>query len=100
MRKIEINDNQTLLDVAMEYHGCAEAIGELLLNNPQIKNDIKALIDAKRTTNEFHPDVKLALGSILFIDDNSRAVKKNVVKKINRSVNTYMTEQWQERLNK
>lgn len=100
MKKVEINNNRTLLDIAMEYYGTAEALGEILLNNPRIKNDRNALIDADRQINEFHPDIKLEIGSTLLIDDDSRQVKKITVKKINRSVNTYMTEQWQERLNK
>lgn len=100
MKKVKINNNQTLLDVAMEYYGTAEALGEILLNNPRIKNDINALIDTDRQINEFHPDIKLEIGSTLLIDDDSRQVKKITVKKINRSVNTYMTEQWQDRLNK
>lgn len=100
MKKVKINNNQTLLDVAIEYYGTAEAIGEMLQNNPQIKNDVDALINSARDINEFHPDIKLEIGSTLLIDDDSRQVKKIAVKKINRSVNTYITEQWQDRLNK
>lgn len=98
MKRVEIVDNQTLLDVAMEHYGTAEALGEILTNNPDLSNDMEAMIAADRSTSDFHPDIKLAVGSVVLIDDESRTLKKNVVKKIDRSVNTYMTRQWQELL--
>ncbi len=100
MKTVEVIDNQTLLDVAMEYYGSAEALGEILANNPDLSNDMEALIAADRSTSDFYPDIKLASGSVVYIDDESRILKKNVVKKIDRSVNTYMTKQWQELLTK
>ena len=83
MKTIKVKDNQILLDIALQYYGTAEAIAEILANNPGIKND-----------------PQLEVGSSLLIDDDSRRIKKTVVKKIENDVTTYMTEQWQERLNK
>ncbi len=100
MKRVEIVDNQTLLDVAMENYGTAEALGEIFVNNPDLANDMEAMIAAGRTITDFHPDIKLAVGSEVVIDSESRLIKKNVVKKIDRSVNTYITEQWQDQLMK
>lgn len=100
MKTIKVKDNQILLDIALQYYGTAEAIPEILENNPGIKNDSQSLVSSGRPLGSFYPDVKLEIGSSLLIDDDSRRVKKTVVKKIENDVTTYMTEQWQERLNK
>lgn len=100
MKTIKVKDNQILLDIALQYYGTAEAIAEILANNSGIKNDPQTLVNSGRPLGSFYPDVKLEVGSSLLIDDDSRRVKKTVVKKIENDVTTYMTEQWQERLNK
>lgn len=100
MKTIKVKDNQILLDIALQYYGTAEAIAEILVNNPGIKNDPHALVDSGRPLGSFYPDMKLETGSSLLIDDDSRQVKKMVVNKIENDITTYMTEQWQERLNK
>mgnify|MGYP000323225834 CR=1 FL=1 len=41
---IKVKDNQILLDIALQYYGTAEAIAEILANNPGIKNDPQALL--------------------------------------------------------
>lgn len=100
MKTIKAKDNQILLDIALQYYGTAEAIAEILENNPGIKNDSQALVSAGRPLGSFYPDIKLEVSSSLLIDDDSRRIKKTVIKKIENDVTTYMTEQWQERLNK
>nr|DAM30757.1 MAG TPA: hypothetical protein [Caudoviricetes sp.] len=100
MKTIKVKDNQILLDIALQYYGTAEAIAEILANNSGIKNDPQTIVNSGRPLGSFYPDVKLEVGSSLLIDDDSRRVKKTVVKKIENDVTTYMTEQWQERLNK
>lgn len=100
MKTIKVKDNQILLDIALQYYGTAEAIGELLANNPGIRNEPQALVSAGRELNSFYPDIKLQVGQSLQINDDSRTMIKTVVKKIENDVNTYMTEQWQERLNR
>lgn len=100
MKTIKVKDNQILLDIALQYYGTAEAVGELLVNNPGIRNEPQALVSAGRELDSFHPDIKLQVGQSLQINDDSRTMIKTVVKKIENDVNTYMTEQWQERLNR
>lgn len=100
MKTIKVKDNQILLDIALQYYGTAEAIGELLANNPDVRNEPQALVAAGRELGSFYPDVKLQVGQSLQINDDSRTMKKTVVKKIENDVTTYMTEQWQEQLNK
>lgn len=98
--KVEIQNNQTLLDVAVKYYGSADAIGELLLNNPTLQNDAEALLSAGCQVGEFRPDIKLSSGSMVLIDTDSRLIKKTVIKKITSNVNTYTTKEWQEQLNR
>lgn len=100
MKTIKVKDNQILLDIALQYYGTAEAVGELLVNNPGIRNEPQALVSAGRELGSFYPDIKLQIGQLLRINDDSRTMIKTVVKKIENDVNTYMTEQWQERLNR
>ena len=89
-----------LLDIAPQQYGTAEAIGEIVRNNPDLKNDPSAVVESGRELGPFYPDIKLASGSTVQIDDESRLIRKTVVKKINRSITTYMEAKWQERLNK
>lgn len=100
MKTIKVKDNQILLDIALQYYGTAEAIGEMLANNPDVRNEPQALVAAGRELGNFYPDVKLQVGQSLQINDDSRTMKKTIVKKIENDVTTYMTEQWQEQLNK
>lgn len=81
MKTIKAKDNQILLDIAMQYYGTAEAIAEILENNPGIKNDPQALVSASRPLGSFYPDIKLEVGSSLLIDDDSRRIKKQLSKK-------------------
>lgn len=100
MKTIEVKENQTVLDIAMQHYGNAEGIGEILRDNPGIRNDAQAVVDAGRGLDGFYPDIRLPAGFTLSIDDESRTVRKTVVKKIDHDVTTYMTEIWQERLNR
>lgn len=100
MKTIEVKDEQILLDVALQYYGTAEAMGEIIANNPGLKNEPSAVVEAGRDLGPFYPDIKLAIGSLVRIDDDSRLVKKTVVKKIERNITTYMEAKWQERFSK
>ena len=91
LKTIEVENGQLLLDIALQQYGTAEAIGEIVRNNPELKNEPSAVVESGR---------KLVSGSTVQIDDESRLIRKTVVKKINRSITTYMEAQWQERLNK
>lgn len=100
MKTIEVENDQLLLDIALQQYGTAEAIGEIVQNNPDLKNDPSAVVESGRELGAFYPDIKLKVGTQVSIDDDSRLMKKTVVKKINRSITTYMEAKWQERLNK
>lgn len=100
MKTVSIQENQTLLDVALQYYGSAEAISDILQHNPGLKNPASALVKEGRPLGRLYPDIKLEPGFRLRIDDDSRLQKKTVVKKITNDVTTYMTKEWQERLNK
>lgn len=100
MKTIEVKDEQILLDIALQYYGTAEAMGEIIVNNPDLENEPSAVVEAGRSLGAFYPDIKLAVGSRIRIDDDSRLVRKTVVKKIERNITTYMEAQWQERFSK
>lgn len=100
MKTIEVKDEQILLDIALQYYGTAEAVGEIVANNPGLRNEPSAVVAAGRELGPFYPDIKLKAGLAVNIDNESRLVKKTVVKKIETDITTYMEEQWQERLNK
>lgn len=100
MKTVEVQDEQTLLDIALQHYGTAEAMGEIVANNPSLKNEPSAVVEAGRQLGAFYPDIKLKVGLGVNIDDDSRLVKKTTVKKIDRSITTYMEAQWQERFSK
>lgn len=100
MKTIEVKDEQILLDVALQYYGTAEAIGEIVANNPGLCNEPSAVVAAGQGLGAFYPDIKLKIGLAVRIDDESRLMKKTVIKKIETDITTYMEKQWQERLNK
>ena len=89
MRTISVKDNQTVLDIAMQYYGTAEAVSEILDIKPGIKNDATSLVAEGRELGYFYPDRKLKPGVAIQIDDESLLFKKTVVKKIEIDVTTY-----------
>lgn len=100
MKTIEVQDKQILLDIVLQHYGTAEAMGEIMANNPRLENEPSAVMDAGRELGPFYPDIKLRAGLRVSVDDNSRLVKKTVVGKINGSVTTYMETPWRERSRK
>ncbi len=100
MKTIEVQDKQILLDIVLQHYGTAEAMGEIMANNPGLENEPSAVMDAGRELGPFYPDIKLRAGLRVSVDDDSRLVKKTVVGKINGSVTTYMETPWRERSRK
>lgn len=98
--EITVKDNQTILDLAVQYYGNIEAVGELLHNNPQVANDKAAVVLEGYEPGDFWPHIKLKPGQVIRIDTDSRLMKKNVTGKITKNVTTYIPEQWQEQLNR
>ncbi|RLT71154.1 MULTISPECIES: hypothetical protein [Bacteroidales] len=100
MKTIEVQDKQILLDIVLQHYGTAEAMGEIMANNPGLENEPSAVMEAGRELGPFYPDIKLRAGLRVSVDDDSRLVKKTVVGKINGSVTTYMETPWRERSRK
>ncbi len=96
MKTIEVKDEQLLLDIALQHYGTAEAIGEIVSNNPGLRNEPSAVVSAGRELGPFYPDIKLKTGLSVNIDEESRLMKKTIVKKIETDITTYMEKQWQE----
>lgn len=90
MKTIEVLNNQTILDVAVMYYGTLEAIGEILLLNPDIKNDpAEVIASGQEDLTTFYFDIKLKVPQMLIIDDENRLINKNTLKKVNKPVTTY-----------
>ncbi len=89
MTTIKVKDNQTLLDIALQYYGTAEAMGEILVNNPRIRNDPQSLVATGRELGSFYPDMKLQTGMAIQIDESSSLMLKRVVGKMENDVTTY-----------
>lgn len=100
MKVIEVQDEQQLLDIALQYYGTAEAMGEIIANNPKLKNESSAVVEAGRSLGAFYPDIKLKVGQRISIDDDSLLAKKTTAKKIDRNITTYMETKWQEQYNR
>ena len=100
MKTIEVQDKKILLDIVLQHYGTAEAMGEIMANNPGLENEPSAVMEAGRELGPFYPDIKLRAGLRVSVDDDSRLVKKTVVGKINGSVTTYMETPWRERSRK
>lgn len=92
MKTITVKPNQTIYDIAVENYGTCEAIGEILKNNPILKNEDNAKtavgIDAI-ADKSFYFDLPLKADSTLLIDTDSRAIKNSVVREINTDVTTF-----------
>ena len=98
MKIIEVQADQTILDLAVQHYGTAEGIDEIIRLNPSLVNDPKRLAAEGRDMTAFYPDLRLKVGQRVLIDDGSTVIRKSVVRKIDRNVTTYMTEEWQEQL--
>ena len=42
MKTVEVKDEQTLLDIALQHYGTAEAVGKILSDNPGLANEPSA----------------------------------------------------------
>lgn len=98
MKIIEVQADQTLLDLAVQHYGTAEGVGEILRLNPTLENDPKRLAVEGRLMDAFYPDLRLKPGQSVLIDDAGTVIRKSVVKKMERNVTTYMSKEWQEQL--
>lgn len=92
MKIATVKPNQTLPDIAIEQYGTCEAISEILMNNPDLRNDPAALaalgIDYLSDT-DFWLDVPLLPGATVKIDTDSRLKRTGIIREINRDVTTF-----------
>lgn len=92
MKTIKAQRNQSLRDIALQYYGTQEALGELLTNNPELKNDPAALsalgIDAL-SEDGFYVDAALLSGLAVRIDTDSKRVQQSTLKELTREITTY-----------
>lgn len=95
MKRIKVKENQTLLDIALEYYANAQAGQEILINNQEIKNEPTAVIAHGEKFGFFYPDICLQPGIEVRIDEESPLYRKPAQKKMEQ-VTTYSTESWQE----
>ena len=93
MKTIKTVTNQTLFDVAVKYYGNTEAVGEIMANNPGLRNDPAALaalgIDYM-ADGGLYLDAALLAGQEVAIDTDSSLLKQTTAKEIeNRAINTF-----------
>lgn len=92
MKTIKVQRNQSLRDVALQYYGNQQAVGEILSNNPDLKNDPAALaaqgIDAL-SDEGFYLDAALLSGTGVKIDTDSPLMLQSVLKNLTREITTY-----------
>lgn len=97
MKEIKTAENQTLFDVAVMYYGTCEAVGEIIRNNPELVNDGRAKtalgIDAVSDT-AFYPDLPMKPGSVIRIDTDSRLIRKNALREIEKEITTFNVESY------
>lgn len=93
MKTIKTSPSQTLYDVAVQWYGTTEAVGELMRNNPALENDpgelVKLGIDYLQERS-FYPDAALLPGQAIQIDESSFLLKQTVVQQLrNKEISTY-----------
>lgn len=95
MKTETVKPNQTILDLAVQHYGTCEAIGQILSDNPDIRNDKNALtalgIDYLAGM-DFYPDVPVETGFALMVDTDSKLIKTSVIREINNDVTTFNLE--------
>ena len=92
MKKVTVRRNQTIHDIAAMEYGPCEAVPEIMANNAGLENDEQAKvrmgIDASKD-KDFYFDLPLKQGSIVLIDTDSRSLKKNIIREIDKEVTTF-----------
>lgn len=92
MKTIKVKPKQTIFDVALEQYGTCEAVGEILMNNPEIANDTKALatLGIEGVDNiDFHIDVALDASQTIKIDTDSELLRNATIKQIETDITTF-----------
>ncbi len=79
MKKVTVKPNQTIYDIAVEQYGTCEAVSKIMSDNPELAN----------TDDGFRFDLALKAGGTLLIDADSRLMKKNILREIDKEVTTF-----------
>lgn len=86
MKIIVVKHNQSLRDIALQYYGTMEAMGEILtLNSTILINDKKALVAIgvdQINDKAFYLDVAIEEGLNLIVDNENRIINKMVIKEL------------------
>jgi FMN phosphatase YigB (HAD superfamily) len=85
MKTVKAKPNQTIYDVALEQYGNDEAAGEIMTNNPGLRNDPAALAALGINAIEddgFYMDAALLVGTAIRIDTDSPLVRPLVLKEL------------------
>lgn len=92
METVTVKPNQTVFDLAAQYYGTCEAVGEILRNNPELVNQDEAKtalgINAVADKN-FYIDLPVKAGTVVLIDTDSRLLQKSVIKQIETDITTF-----------
>lgn len=92
MQTVTVKPNQTIFDLAAQHYGNAEAVGEILRNNPELTNEDAAKtavgIDAIADKN-FYIDLPVRAGTAVGIDTDSHRLQKSVTKQIETDITTF-----------
>lgn len=93
MKKVIVEPNQSLRDIALQHYGTMEAVGEIFtLNCAVLVNDPRALIElGVDVVNDkaFYMDAALEVGLTLAIDDSSGLINKNTVRQLTTNQTKY-----------
>lgn len=92
VKTVKAKPNQTIYDLALEQYGTSEAVGEILSNNPSLRNDTSALMELGIETigiQDFYLDVSLEPGIDIVIDTAGTFMQPAIVKEIKHDITTY-----------
>ena len=91
MKTITAKANQTVYDIALEQYGTIEALGEIMTNNPGLRNDPAAVIALELAPGPdgFYLTVPLLPGSSVAIDTDSILIRRNTVRELTEDITTF-----------
>jgi hypothetical protein len=93
MKTIKAKAGQNIYDIALENYGTAEAAGEIMMLNEELKNDPRALTalgyNALDMGTDFYLDVALKPGSQVVIDPDNYPVNPNTMRSLENEITTY-----------
>lgn len=92
METIKTVQNQTVFDIAVQHYGTGEAVGEIMRNNPGLRNDPAALAELGidyMADSAFYADAALRPNQNVAIDPDSKLRKQSVTRELPGAVTTF-----------